>query len=267
MKLRAFSTVFFIALIFKMAGAQVLIGPVVGPQVSWVAFDDKDEARKYKQKPVYGFHAGAGISFRVQKRFFLNAAMLYSLKGKHLTIKGDDSFDHNVRYRYIEMPISYTAEFVTKTGTSKQFKWYLGLGPNVSYLLNAKGTLKTASLDEILVHQVNYHFVYDKEGQIADNEMNIKEPNRLQLGLNLTAGLAFEPLGLNKIMITMRYEFGHSFFTRGTEKGRLNQDSDYADDFRVRNQGFRLSAAYFIDLKTDQRKKGKSTISPKRRMK
>src|ERR1700755_1156815 len=94
--------------------AQILIGPVVGPQVSWVSFDDKDSKALYKQKPVYGFHAGLGVSFRVHKRFFLNTAFLYSTKGKNLTGTQDDLLKFKSNYKYIDIPMVYTVEFLHK---------------------------------------------------------------------------------------------------------------------------------------------------------
>ena len=161
------------------------------------------------------------------------------------------------------MPLAYTAEFISKVGNGKQFKWYLGIGPNLSYLLKGTGSLETSELGEILVHRINYKMAFKKDAaEVADNEMTVKEPNRLQLGLNLSSGLAFEPLGLGKIMVSLRYEFGHSFFSRDGQ-GIVRQSTDYIDDLKVRNQGFRLSFAYLIDLKTDEKKRGKSTIKKK----
>jgi Outer membrane protein beta-barrel domain len=265
MKVKSLSLFVLIIFAFTGAKAQILIGPVVGPQISWVSFDDKDNAKLYKQKPVYGFHAGAGISFRVQKRFFLNTTILYSTKGKTLEGKEDGMLLNKARYNFLEMPVTYTAEFITHAGSGKQFKWYLGLGPNISYLLKGKGSLETSSLNEILIYRINYKLVYNKpEDNVADDEMNVREANRFQLGLNITAGLVFEPLGLQKVMVTMRYEAGSSFYSRSNQGSQLTRAVDYTDDFKIRNQGFRLSLAYLIDLKTDQRKKGKSTINKKK---
>jgi hypothetical protein len=39
---------------------------------------------------------------------------------------------------------------------------------------------------------------------------------------------------------------------------------DYTEVLQTRNQGFRLSLAYLLDLKVEDRKKGKSTIKKKR---
>jgi hypothetical protein len=245
--------------------AQVLVGPVVGPQICWVAFGDKDDKGMYTQRPTYGFHAGANLSFRVHNQFFLHSSFLYSTKGKDLEGKDDPLMTNKERYQYLELPLTYTAEFITKTGRDKQFKWYLGIGPNISYWLSGKGSVTTEELSEILIEQVDYKFVFNKDdGEVAENEMNVAEANRIQLGLNVAAGLAFEPLGYHKVMVTARYEFGHSYFSRDGN-GTIAQDSAFENNFKIVNRGFRLSFAYLIDLKTEERKKGKSTIDRRRR--
>src|SRR5882672_10668609 len=105
--MKRFALLLFAALLLSAATlkAQILIGPVVGPQVSWVSFDDKDSKALYKRTPVYGFHAGVGLSFRVHKRFFLHTAFLYSTKGKNLEGKQDDLLKVKSNYRYIDVPM------------------------------------------------------------------------------------------------------------------------------------------------------------------
>jgi hypothetical protein len=132
------------------ASAQLLIGPTLGPQLSWSTFDDKDYKQIYKSKPVFGFHAGINVSFRVRKRFFLHTALIYSTKGKviegknvtapevsaeHLRTLIDPQLKNKVTYRYIELPILYTYEIKMHTKKNKEFKWYFGAGPNISYWL------------------------------------------------------------------------------------------------------------------------------------
>jgi hypothetical protein len=250
--------------------SQILIGPVAGANIGWVTFDNKDNKDFYEVKPVFGFHVGASLAFRVQKRFFLQTSFLYQQRGKNLEGKVEQDFSNKVTYRYIDVPILYTAEFKAKVGKAREFKWYLGAGPTISYWLGGKGTLKDGDLNENLINPPNYDLPYkitfegDPE-EINEDEMNVQDPNRIQLGLNISAGLIFEPMGLHKIMFTTRYHAGHSFFSRDT-KGVFGLPNVlyYEDDLRVRNQEIVLSLHYFIDLKTDQRKRGKSTIKMKK---
>lgn len=238
--------------------AQVLVGPVAGPQLSWAKFDDSVIRADYTLKPVLRYHAGAMVQMRVNDRFFLNTALIYSRKGKVIEGVVDKKLKNKVAYSHIDLPILYTAEFKAKLGGGKAFKYYVGGGPNLSYWIGGKGTISSTDIVEGGVSEINYKVVFKKPLEdVSQNEMTIADPNRLQLGLNIVGGVVLEPLGLNKIMITLRYEMGHSFL--GRTNGVFPAATDYTDVMQSRNSGLRLSFAYLIDLKTEQRKKGKST--------
>lgn len=263
MKIKAIVLFVILFVLILTADAQILIGPVAGGQYSWTTFDDKDFKDIYKVKPVPGFHAGVGVSFLVRKRFFLHTAFVYSSKGKIIEGKEDKLLRNEVRYRFIELPILYTVDFKAKFGENKEFKYYVGLGPNISYWLGGKGELFTTDLSELgEVEPRKYTIAFGKSPEETnDNEMSVHDPNRIQLGLNIGGGFEFEPVGSNKIMFTVRYEFGHSFFSKTTDG--VFQDTYYNDILRSRNQGFRVTLSYLFDLRVEDRKRGKSTIRKK----
>ena len=91
--------------------------------------------------------------------------------------------------------------------------------------------------------------------------MNVEEPNRFQFGLNFVAGMVLEPAPRRRILFTVRYELGHTYLAK-TDGIFLN--TYFQDPLRARIQGFRVSLAYLIDLKTEERKKGKSTIDKRK---
>jgi Outer membrane protein beta-barrel domain len=253
------------------AEAQFLVGPVVSAQVNWVTLDDGDLYKNYSIKPQIGFQIGGGIAFRVQKRFFLNASLLYSFKRKEVNGIRDPLLINNVTYSSIDMPIIYTAEFSGKVGRSKTFKWFIGIGPTISYWLGGSGTIQsTDAIDSGVARDgapLDYDIVFGpvdlSQGTLGNiNKMYIENANRVQLGLNFVTGVVLEPHGFNKIMLTARFEVGHSFFSDNSS-GKFPAIADYADNLRSRNMAVIFSAGYFIDLKTSQRKKGKSTSKKK----
>jgi hypothetical protein len=263
--------IFFVALIVYSvdSSSQILIGPVLGGQLGWATFDDKDNKDIYRISPNLGFHAGVSTSFRVRKRFFLQTSIQYSRKSKTIEGKNDRALVNEAKYNYLDMPILYTAEFKGKLGkkSNREFKWYLGVGPTVSYWLGGKGTLSNSDLEESNIAVLPYEITFDKnENDVQEGEMNIQDANRIQLALNISAGLILEPVGFHKIMVAMRYEFGHSFLSRTSDGyfGGYDGVLFYEDELQVRMQTLNLSLHYFIDLKTDQRNKGKSTIKTKK---
>ena len=241
--------------------SQILVGPVAGANFSWVSFDDKDLKGTYKVIPMWGYHAGMHVAFKVRKRFFLHSSFLYSTKGKVIEGKDDEYLRNEVKYSYIDVPILYTVDFKGKIGKSKEFKYYLGIGPNISYWLGGKGTFNNSELVEVFEPELSYKVVFKQdEDNLPDDQMNVADPNRLQLGLAFGAGLEFEPAPRQRMMLTLRYELGHTFFSK-TSDGYFSSVLTYQDEMRSRNQGLRLSVAYLVDLKTAERKKGKSTIN------
>jgi hypothetical protein len=239
--------------------AQILVGPVAGPNFSWTTFDDKDLKDVYDVSPIIGFHAGVALSFRVQKRFFLHSSFIYSTKGKIIKADNDPLFKNEVRYKYLELPIIYTVEFKGNFGGNKEYKWYVGAGPNISYWLGGRGKFSSSDLSEVGISELDYRVAfYKKPEEVGDEEMGVEDPNRFQLGLTVATGFVFEPMGSQKIMLLFRYELGHSFLSR-TSDG-VFKPTLYLDEMGIRNHGFRISLTYLIDLKTEQRKKGKSTV-------
>jgi hypothetical protein len=266
-KLIQFVAVGFFILCNEASEAQILIGPVVGGQVTWIKFNESNSEELYKAEPVFGFHVGGSVSFRVQKRYFLHTSILYNQRGKLITGKSlDPSLRNDVTYKYLDMPILYTAEFKSRIGQNKEFKWYLGVGPNVSYWLGGKGVLRNGDLSENLINPPDYTLPYKitfgkNPEDVQQGEMNVQDPNRIQLGLSVSAGLVFEPLPNQRFMLTTRYMLGHSFFSR-TSDGDFGLPGVlyYEDDLQVRNKEIVVSLHYFIDTKIEERKKGKSTL-------
>lgn len=254
-------TVFILLLLVPdhTSEAQVYLGPVAGPNISWVSINDEEQREVFNVRPRLGFHAGVHASFKVRNRFFLHSSLIYSQKGKSVKNEFDRLYTHKVRYDFIEIPILYAVDFKGSIGGNKEFKWYVGAGPNISYWLGGKGTLSSSGLTEITIDELQYKIAFRKNPEFAgSDQMAVEEPSRVQLGLNLGAGIVFEPIVHTKVMFNVRYELGHSFLSKTTD-GAFSFTHE-TDPMRVRNQGVRMSFIFMRDLRLDQRKKGKSTI-------
>jgi len=250
------------ALLTTPTFSQILVGPVAGANYSWTSFSDKDLKGAYRVSPVLGFHVGGHLAFKVQKRFFLHASFLYASKGRLLEGKLDTKLKNSARNNYIDVPISYTVDFKGKIGRSKEFKYFLGIGPNVSYWLSGKGTLYNTDLEENGQGELSYKAVYKKvPDNQAPDEMIVEEPNRFQLGLNFIVGMVLEPGPRQRVVVSLRYELGHSYLAK---TDGIFQNTYFQDPLQSRNQGFRISLAYLIDLKTEELKKGKSTLDKRK---
>jgi Outer membrane protein beta-barrel domain len=254
------------SLICGVSKGQLLVGPTAGVNYSWVSFGNKDFKSDFKVRPVFGWHAGAHVSYRVRKRFFLHGSLIYSTKGKEMKGKSDayDDLTLKTQYSYIDMPIIYTVNFRGTIG-KKPFKYFLGIGPNVSYWLGGKGSIENTDTHEFAENgpKVDYKIVFKKNPfDAAEDEMVVEKPTRVQLGLNFTTGFVFEPARDREIFLTFRYEVGHSYLSR--ESDGAFKPTYYQENLQTRNMGIRVSLAYLIDLRIDNRKKGKTTFDKKK---
>ena len=228
--------IFIASFSFLTSKAQIFVGPVIGGQVGVMTFNDKNNKSLYTTKPFVGYHVGGSISFKVQKIYFLQASILYTQRGKTLEGILDPSFKNTVTYNYIDMPILFTKELKAKIGKGKVYKWSFGIGPNINYWLGGKGVLNSNELDENTINPPNYdlpyHVTFKKAPEnVQFGEMNVANPNRIQLGLIFSAGVIFEPTGFNKFMFTARYELGHSFYSPDSD-GDFGLDGalNYSDE-------------------------------------
>jgi hypothetical protein len=248
--------------------SQLYFGPVAGPMVSRVSLFEKLDREGFKSFPSMGFYAGGMVSMKVHETFFLSGTLIYSQKGKWVKGKeGNEEYNSKSQQRYIELPIFYTLEFRHRSPTAggfvRQYNWFIGGGPIISYWLGGKGYLQSGYLYENFVDKLEYNVTFglaneDLHEEYDYNTMNVEDPNRWQLGLNVTGGVALQPVGLQRIVIAGHLEIGQTFLSRNSP-GYFPATFVDADILKARWTSVRLSASYLFDTKISEAKKGKST--------
>ncbi|MGC4021171.1 MAG: outer membrane beta-barrel protein [Cyclobacteriaceae bacterium] len=246
--------------------SQLLVGPVVGGGFSWVSFHEKESRQFYKQTPMPSFSAGLGISFQVRKNLFMHTALLYTKKGQNLTSDQSPDLKQKEIYHFIEAPVIFTREFKIRFGENKIVKWYAGMGPNISYWLDGKISLMTTQQREDGVPVRNYQIDFNRSNNPDASKVYLPDANRVQMGLIFSTGWVFEPVGMQKIHLNVRYEVGGTYLSK-TGLESFAGINDYHGDLKARMMSLRLTASYLIDLKPSERKKGKSTSTIARKHK
>lgn len=258
------SVIFFTLILFLLSHlltAQIIhAGFKAGAQVNWVRIDDASFKDTVKTSPYPGFNVGGVVSFKVRDRYFLHTEYVYSQKGKIFQGKIDPLLHDKVTYHYFEIPVLFAMHFKSKVGKSREFKWYMGIGPNVSYWISGNGQLRSSDLKENFLDQIDYKVVFGERMDTQHpREIYYPNANRVQFGLNIGAGLMFEPGERNKIMVDFRYGFDQTRLGKGLADYQI--PADYDDNLRVRNWGFKASIIYLTEFNLDKksRNKGKST--------
>jgi Outer membrane protein beta-barrel domain len=257
--------------------SQLYIGPALAGRVSTVSFFEPRSKEDFDAAPGFGFDAGLAVSKRMKEKYCLNVQLLYSRKNK-ITKGGsgefaDPLFKNHLHNNYLELPISYTLEFKRSVGgnhagMAKTYNWFVGAGPTVSYWMGGKGKLSSSEVQEdLVVSQVAYKVRFNMDSAQLVNArgahiMNVSNPNRIQLALNFTGGVALEPIGFQKIILAAHLEIGQTFFAKTNDVNFLMSKNDN-DPQRANFHSLRFSVSYLIDTKIENRQRGKSTIKNK----
>jgi len=240
----------------------VRTGFKAGAQFYWSSLDDKGFRDTVSTSPAPGFALGAVASFKVKDRYFLHTEYLYSQRTKIVKGKVDPQLHDKTVYHFINIPALFTMHFKGKLFNDREFKWYLGAGPDVNYMLAARGVVKGGDLVDNGFDSWDYKVRFterldrDKPHEVHYNDVG----NRFLFGLNVGTGLVLEPGGAHKIMLDVRYSFDHTQLGKG--KADYLVPTDYNDDLRVRMKGVKFSVIYLFEtnLSKQERNKGKSTI-------
>ena len=281
MRQKIFIVTLLTALHLMPAKAQLLVGSVVGGDVSKIYFFDQSNYDNFKSRPSLGFDGGFMGQMRVHRNFLLNAQLLFTYRSKYIVGTGDPradpQFKLSANMKYIELPIFYVLEFKSLTGKSKgkggkikTYNWFVGGGPTISYWLSNKTRLRSTFVLENNIDHIDYSTVFGSDnsssGQAIDsNKEFISNANRFQFAINITGGLAFEPVGFHKIVTSVQLNIAQTFLG----KSDVSLPTYDIDVLRAKNHSIRISVAYLFDTKLQDRKKGKTTIkdAPSRKKK
>lgn len=258
--------ILMITLQFQTSSAQIIrAGFTAGAQLSWVRLDDSSFRDSVSISPVPGFRVGGVLSFKVKDRYFLHTEYVYSQKGKIARGKIDDQLKDEVTYRYLEVPILFTMHFKGTIGKDRQFKWYVGAGPNISYMLGGKGTIASGELKEDGVDKLDYKIYFENRPDNTLYSGNVYYPvvNRFQFGLDVGAGLLLEPFEGHKVMIDLRYGFDQTRISRDANAD-YQRPADYDDNLRQRNRSIRASVIYLLEYNLDKKERNKGKSNKKR---
>jgi len=232
--------------------AQLLIGPKIGAQATVMQYDRfKDYSDSVTTSIVPGFSIGSVVNVAINKPFSLQFEVNYSLKGRAIKGNFDPYVKHKERNHYIEVPA-----LLRFSAGNKYKKYYINVGPNLSYWLGGSGNITTSALHGSGAQEHPYHISF-KGNKNEIGRVYIQEPNRLQIGLDFGAGMQFPANKGRKVMVELRYSEGHSYMGRAYSV--MNNIENYSDNLELSGRVLNISCAYVFEHHIHGWKKGKST--------
>jgi len=245
---------------------QFWVGPKFGGQLATHNYQSKTRLDSFDIKSDFNFHAGIAIDYQTEGRFGVHTEITYLRMGtqvvnKDMTAAGAllDIVDSRATHHFLTAPM--LARVVFGTG---QLKFFVNAGPRLSYWLGSSGNIEADELIEAGEMDIDYKVVYGSFNEFIgeSNIQIIESPNRLQYALDIGGGIMFDISEEQRIMLDLRYSFGHSnmAFNEGNSLADL---AEYQEDMEYRSNMFMFSVAYLIGYSPSMQKKGKSSIKRK----
>lgn len=242
------------------AKSQIMAGPKVGFNLARVDFRDPVYRSMYNNLPVPGFNAGVMGNFRVNDVWSLHTEFLYSLEGKLITNPNMDFQSNLARYHFVRMPIlfRYTipAPFVGA-------KFYLNVGPNISRWLGGTGEIFAFDFVDVYENSTMPYRLRLKPGELSPSRTDffLEEPIKWHLGMDFGGGAVFSLSKKHRVVVDIRYLYGHSFYGRDIDFDMTL--GDYFENFQSSPRVWSFSIGYLYDIDLYAWAKGKSTSKEK----
>ena len=239
------------------ADAQFWFGPKVGVQRTNYKYRDDNHSNLYNVDVGLNYNVGVAIEYSTTGAFEIHTEIVYQRVSNKVTNKEFlDPIVSESTYNYISAPLLMRAVFGTPP-----FNFYVNFGPRLSYWLGGSGSYFSDEFSDFSDDPRKYDIVFAEPTQnlvVQGDAFFIPRPNRLQYAFDFGGGLL---LGINenqRVMIDVRYSFGHSnmAFNDGSDLGNL---FNYDEDLEYAHRMMIFSVAYVFGYDIQAKKKGRST--------
>lgn len=239
--------------------AQYWFGPLVGVQRTDFHYQDAEYKKDtFNIKSNYSFHAGGMAIYQASDKYAVQVELMYEHVRRLLTNKSNSDVPvySSMAMSFISMPLSLRWNF-----GHGPIHYYVSGGPKLSYWLGGSGKMYLDEFDEYYGGKtLHYKIVFreSKSGGSDPQRMAVVEANRVQYGLQLATGMYFDLINGGRIMLDLKYVFGHSNMA-------FNNNPDfkfdaYSENFKFRNNMVTASVAYLFEYDAKGRIRGMSTI-------
>ncbi len=229
-----------------------------GPKVGFHRTDHIYQATNYKSdsfnvKPNYNFQFGAVMTYQASDKYSVHTEVNFERYGKSLeNFEGDPQAISKSNSGFLTVP------FVLRYNFGKApFLFYINGGTKLSYWLYQNGTLENEFLQEGEPPILDYRLVFRDDSSTDFDRRNLERPNRLQYALLAGGGMYFDLANEARIMLDIRYSFGHS--NMGFNGSRDFDFEPYVEDFEYRHNALSISVGYMFEYNAQLQRKGRST--------
>lgn len=228
------------------------LGFKAGLGATYTNFNDQKDTLKSGFKQGYSF--GGFIIFPMKNNYSFIAEGGFTRQGRKWEYTPNKD-KWTSTYNFWETSMALRKTYRLKIKHDIYSTWFVNIGPNVNYLINAKGTMVP-----YFGRNQSYTVVFDGKQGYSYDKISVKDGNRWLFGINLGIGTTFTTLKNQKIVTELRLTWGQTYLGKrhsesvGGTPG-INDEISLQCNLKTIN----LSIGYIFDRDLQKGKMGKST--------
>jgi hypothetical protein len=238
------------------AGAQEFsLGLKAGPLLSRSVIADKSDRKDFSQRNKLGYMGAALIIFPLKNNYSFETEVGFSQRGRKI-LSNEDTWTNSATYYFVDASMMLRRSFPLKIRENLPTRWFVNLGPNISYWLGGRGKI---GVNQFQSYDVVFGPMPDQpSGPEPDfDKMYLTDVNRWLFGVNIGVGFIAPLHRSQKVLTELRFTSGHTFYGRTTSASW--RTLGFADNLRSNEKFLSLTVAYIFDFNLKEGRKGKST--------
>ncbi|MEL7006534.1 MAG: porin family protein [Bacteroidota bacterium] len=251
----------FCAFAFSLE-AQYWFGPKVGfHRTDYVYQAENFKSDSFNVKPNYNFQVGAVLTYQASDKYSVHTEINFERYRRELeNFENDPQAISELNSGFLSVPFLLRLNF-----GRAPYLFYVNGGTKLSYWLYGNGVLENEFLQEAEDPSLDYTLAFRNDDNSDFSRLNLERPNRLQYALVAGGGVYFDLANESRIMLDVRYSFGHS--NMGFNGSQDFDFDTYEENFEYRHFALSVSVGYMFEYNAQFQRKGKSTnkLSNKKR--
>jgi hypothetical protein len=230
---------------------QYSLGILGGPNLTYATYGNRDTQKKFRPGVLLGYSAGGFVKFPLRDRYSFITELSFAQKGR--TTNFNENWNNKTVFYMIDADMALRKSFRVKIRENLPMNLFVGAGPNVEYILSARGRVKVTPGGES-----KYDVVFNSAPDSDFSNNYYTEANRWLFGVDLRAGGDAPLFNNQRVYVEIRFTWGQTYIGKKNSVSYL-EIIGFEDDLKFNMKTLNLVFYYAFDFDMKKSRMGKST--------
>jgi hypothetical protein len=230
---------------------QYSIGLCGGPNITYSTYGNRETQKHFRPGVVTGYSVGGFVKFPLKDKYSFITELSFAQKGR--TTNFNENWNNKTIFHTIDADMALRKSFKIKLKKDVPINIFLGVGPNIQYILNARGRVKVTPGGVS-----RYDVVFNGTPDSDFSHDYYTNANRWLFGVDFRAGGDAPLMNNQRIYLEVRFTWGQTF-VGGKNSSSYMEIIGFEDDLKFNMKTLNLVAYYAFDFDLKKSRMGRST--------